>query len=234
MWGSGRSSCGWRAATCAARSATRRSRSPRRRMARVQTSPGADAEARLPNPVSFDDLLDALRRLDDPPGLHAAVSITGGEPLLHPHAVLALAVGARALGCACTSRRAGTGPAPSPTCSRRWTRSRPTSSCKRHRPAHALGRPRRDLPPARRGRQGAGGEGRRGRHHARRPRCARPRPSPPSACPACPSSSSRPRTSPAGRPCRGVAHLFRLHAAAGMAHPDVRVIPQVHRMLRVR
>jgi hypothetical protein len=31
-----------------------------------------------------------------------------------------------------------------------------------------------------------------------------------------------------------VSHLFRLHAAAARAHPDVRVIPQVHRFLGVR
>ena len=31
-----------------------------------------------------------------------------------------------------------------------------------------------------------------------------------------------------------VYHLYRLHAAAAAAHPDVRVIPQVHRFLGVR
>ena len=39
-----------------------------------------------------------VARLDAPRGLHRAVSVTGGEPLLHPAAVAALGVACRALG----------------------------------------------------------------------------------------------------------------------------------------
>ena len=49
------------------------------------------------NPLGVTQILDAVRRLDQPPGVHAAVTITGGEPLLHPDAVHAIAVGVRAL-----------------------------------------------------------------------------------------------------------------------------------------
>lgn len=66
--------------------------------ARVQRAPDADDDDAPANPVPLDDLLAAVARLDAPRGLHAAVSVTGGEPLLHPKAVRALGLGARALG----------------------------------------------------------------------------------------------------------------------------------------
>ncbi|MDA1194254.1 MAG: 7-carboxy-7-deazaguanine synthase QueE [Planctomycetota bacterium] len=66
--------------------------------ARIQVSAPHGPEERPANPMAVDDIIEACRRLDDPPGLHAAVTITGGEPLLHPQALYALAVGARALG----------------------------------------------------------------------------------------------------------------------------------------
>lgn len=66
--------------------------------ARVQVRAPAGPDERPDNPLSVEAILAAIRRLDDPPGLHASISITGGEPLLHPQAVHALAVGTRALG----------------------------------------------------------------------------------------------------------------------------------------
>jgi organic radical activating enzyme len=66
--------------------------------ARVQVHPNEDAEERPPNPVTPDDVVSWIARLDEPPGLHLAVSITGGEPLLHPVAVRLVAEGARARG----------------------------------------------------------------------------------------------------------------------------------------
>ncbi len=41
-----------------------------------------DGTAELPNPLTKDDVMGAVRKLDDPPGLHHSVSLTGGEPLL--------------------------------------------------------------------------------------------------------------------------------------------------------
>ena len=66
--------------------------------ARVQMAAGRSEDEHPQNPMPVADILAAVSRLDDPRGLHAALSITGGEPLLHPAAVLALAEGARALG----------------------------------------------------------------------------------------------------------------------------------------
>jgi organic radical activating enzyme len=72
---------------------------PTPRTARVQVAPDVPAgEERPANPMPFADLLGAVERLDRPRGLHRAVSITGGEPLLHPDAVVAVARGARDLG----------------------------------------------------------------------------------------------------------------------------------------
>jgi 7-carboxy-7-deazaguanine synthase len=65
--------------------------------ARVQAAPNG-AEERPTNPLSVAAIVAAIRRLDEPPGLHAAVTLTGGEPLLHPQAVHAIATGTRALG----------------------------------------------------------------------------------------------------------------------------------------
>jgi len=66
--------------------------------ARVQVDTPGGRDARPQNPIPVADLIEAVRGLDEPPGLHAAVSITGGEPLLHPGAVHALAAGVRKLG----------------------------------------------------------------------------------------------------------------------------------------
>ena len=66
--------------------------------ARVQMVGGTEQEERPDNPLDVAQILAAIERLDDPPGLHPALSITGGEPLVHPLAVEAIAKGARALG----------------------------------------------------------------------------------------------------------------------------------------
>lgn len=66
--------------------------------ARVQVAPGADEDERPPNPVAVADIVSWVARLDSPRGLHRAVSITGGEPLLHPDAVREIARGARGVG----------------------------------------------------------------------------------------------------------------------------------------
>ncbi len=66
--------------------------------ARIQVSPDREEDERRPNPVPVADLVAAVLRLDVPKGLHEAVSLTGGEPLLHPEAVRAIAEGSRQAG----------------------------------------------------------------------------------------------------------------------------------------
>lgn len=66
--------------------------------ARLQLVPGGERDEIVPNPVDVAELERAIARLDDPPGLHEGITITGGEPLLHPQAVVEIAMGARALG----------------------------------------------------------------------------------------------------------------------------------------
>jgi 7-carboxy-7-deazaguanine synthase len=66
--------------------------------ARVQVAAPDGPDEHPRNPVAVAALLQAIERLDEPRGTHAGVSITGGEPLLHPDAVRALALGVRARG----------------------------------------------------------------------------------------------------------------------------------------
>src|SRR5262245_34132648 len=70
---------------------------PTPRTARVQREPLREGDEHPSNPMRVADVLRAIERLDAPRGLHRAVSITGGEPLLHPKAVRAIGLGARAL-----------------------------------------------------------------------------------------------------------------------------------------
>jgi organic radical activating enzyme len=70
--------CNLRCRYCDARSAGRPVR-----QARLELSPGSRQFELVPNPLSLEVLLAAVRRLDDPTGLHHSVSLTGGEPLLH-------------------------------------------------------------------------------------------------------------------------------------------------------
>ena len=41
--------------------------------------------------MPFDRLIELVTRLDEPRGMHHSVSLTGGEPLLHPEAIRAIA-----------------------------------------------------------------------------------------------------------------------------------------------
>lgn len=57
-----------------------------------------DGDEHVPNPMSVERLVDAVAHLHAMAGeQHTAVSITGGEPLLHPDAVGALARGVHGL-----------------------------------------------------------------------------------------------------------------------------------------
>jgi len=71
---------------------------PTPKAARVQRDPRVEGDEWPANPMDVEAVLAALARLDSPRGLHRAVSLTGGEPLLHPKAVRALGIGARRLG----------------------------------------------------------------------------------------------------------------------------------------
>lgn len=50
---------------------------------RVESPPGSGRFAYHPNPVGPDDLAALVAGFDQPRGLHHAVALTGGEPLLH-------------------------------------------------------------------------------------------------------------------------------------------------------
>ncbi len=63
--------------------------------ARFQIEPGGERDEHVENPVAIDELIRLVLRLDRPAGVHAGISITGGEPLLHPHAVHTLGEAAR-------------------------------------------------------------------------------------------------------------------------------------------
>jgi organic radical activating enzyme len=56
---------------------------------RLEQEPGGGRFREVPNPVPFEQVLAAVRALA--PQRHAFVSLTGGEPLLQPEAVAALA-----------------------------------------------------------------------------------------------------------------------------------------------
>lgn len=64
--------------------------------ARIEEERGSGCFRTLPNPVSVEAVVDACRALEA--SRHRFVSLTGGEPLLQPDAVAALAPTLRALG----------------------------------------------------------------------------------------------------------------------------------------
>jgi len=65
---------------------------------RIEESPGGDAWTEVANPVEAQLVLQTMAARGDALRRHHSVSITGGEPLLHPGFVGELAAGARALG----------------------------------------------------------------------------------------------------------------------------------------
>lgn len=202
--------------------------------ARIQIAPGGEHDEHPDNPVTFDTLLAAIRRLDDPPGIHRGISITGGEPLLHPHAVHELAVGCRALGLEVHVETGG------------------------HRPgavAHVLpvvDSVSPDLKLASATGQAtpwdAHAETYRLLHEAGKALCIKavvgqttPLDEVERAaafayehCPSAPFILQPATPYGDGPPSPVTSQLYRLHVAAGSVHPDVRVVPQVHRFLSLR
>jgi len=60
-------------------------------LCKVESEPGSGAFVLEPNPLTAERVLELLLEIDKPSGLHKAVSITGGEPLLQAEFVSALA-----------------------------------------------------------------------------------------------------------------------------------------------
>lgn len=202
--------------------------------ARIQVSAPHGRDARPRNPLSVADLLAAVRRLDDPPGIHAGLSISGGEPLLHPNAVHALAVGAKGLGLGVHVETGGHRPGAvrhvlavvdtfTPDLKLQSATGAPT-------PWDAHGETYDLLAEA-------------GKAVAVKAVVGATTP-PPEVAEAAAFAARRlpevpfvlqPVTPHGDGPARPTTrHLYALHDAAGSVHPDVRVIPQVHRMLGLR
>jgi organic radical activating enzyme len=58
---------------------------------RIERSPGAQDFEHVHNPLTADDVASAVKRLVRPqPGLHHSIALTGGEPLLHADFLLDL------------------------------------------------------------------------------------------------------------------------------------------------
>lgn len=203
--------------------------------ARVETTPGdTAAEERPQNPVAVDDVIRFVERLDRPRGLHRAVSLTGGEPLLHARVLPALCAGVRALGLRVHLETGGHRPDLLETVLDGIDEATPDlkleSATFAPTPWQAHARTYRLLAGA--GRllcvkavvaaptteaevEEAAAFAQ--RHGGNAPLVLQPV-TPHGDGPAAPTS----------------LQLLRLHAAAARRHPDVRVIPQVHRLLGVR
>jgi organic radical activating enzyme len=202
--------------------------------ARLQREAGASDEDRPRNPVEVAALLAAIDRLDRPRGLHAAVSITGGEPLLHPDAVRALAVGARATGLRAHLETGGHRPDElaavldvldevSPDLKLESATGTATPWA-RHEAAYRL---LEATAKALCVKVVVGADTPEAEVEAAASFAARHLPSAPLVLqPATPYG--------AGPAAPGPARLLALHAAARRGHPDVRVVPQVHRLLGLR
>lgn len=202
--------------------------------ARVQMAAPQGPDERPANPLSVDAILAACRRLDEPPGLHASLSITGGEPLLHPQAVHAIAVGARALGLRVHVETGGHRPGAlqhvlevvdevSPDFKLESVTGQKTP-WDAHADTYAL------LEASGKGlaiKCVVGGDTPTADVEAVARFCAQHAPSIPLVLQPATAFGEGP-----ARPTLG--QLYALHDAAGRAHPDVRVIPQVHTFLGLR
>ena len=65
---------------------------------RAEEEPGSRIFANISNPLALSDALQFIRRLQKFPGMHEAVAVTGGEPLMQPAFVANLAGELKALG----------------------------------------------------------------------------------------------------------------------------------------
>lgn len=203
--------------------------------ARVQTRPGEEVDEHLENPVAVDELVDVVLRLDAPRGLHRAVSLTGGEPLLHPDALVVLGAAWRERRLDVHLETGGHRPEAlehvlpfvdtvSPDLKLESATGEPTPWEAHRRVLHLLERTGKGLAvKAVVARETPDEEVARAaafcREHAPTlPLVLQP------VTPVVPGGPEAPEA----------RDLFRLHAAAAARHPHVRVVPQVHRLLGVR
>lgn len=202
--------------------------------ARIEVHPLRGQDERPQNPVQVRHLIEAIGRLDEPRGLHTALSITGGEPLLHPAAVHALALGGSALGLAVHVETGGHRPGAvrhvldvvdwfTPDLKLESSTGAPTPWAAHEETYAMLEEARKALAV----KAVIGGITPLEEVEAAARFCQLHVPSAPFVLlPATPY-----RQGPAA-PTRG--QLYRMHEVAARHHPDVRVIPQVHRALGLR
>lgn len=207
---------------------------PTPKQARVQVEGGVDHEERPQNPLGVDAIVAAIARLDDPPGVHAAVSITGGEPLIHPAAVEAIARGVADLGMRVHVETGGHRPGavrhlldvvdefspdlklasacgmPTPWDAHQETYGLLEAAGKALavKAVIAATTPEDEVAAAAKF-------------------CAEHLPSAPLVLQPVTQYLDGPAPPP-------LSHVYRLHRAAGTHHPDVRIIPQVHKHLGLR
>lgn len=202
--------------------------------ARIQTAAPSGLDERPDNPLSVATILAAIRRLDEPPGRHAAITLTGGEPLLHPQAVRAIAEGTRALGLRVHLETGGHRPGAlrhvldavdevSPDL-KLATATGAKTPWDAHAETYAM---LEETGKALCVKAVVGGDTPLAEVEEAARFCAKHLPSAPLILqPVTPF-----REGP-GKPT--LSQLYRLHDAAGRLHPDVRIIPQVHVFLGVR
>jgi len=202
--------------------------------ARVQCAPDADADDAPSNPMSVADLAAAVARLDAPRGLHRAVSITGGEPLLHPKAVRALGLACRAWGLRVHLETGGHRPGPLRDVLDAIDEATPdlklASACGVPTPWEAHRACFRLLEGARKAlcvKAVVAATTTEAELEVAAAFCAEHVPSAPLVLQPLTAKDGAPPPPPA-------ALLLRLHTAARRRHPDVRVIPQAHKLLGVR
>jgi organic radical activating enzyme len=202
--------------------------------ARVERAPDEEGEDEVENPVPLDVLVGIALALDRPRGLHAALSVTGGEPLLHPAAVVALARGARGAGMRAHLETGGHRPEALAAVLHDLDEATPDlkleSATGEPTPWEAHGETLDLLQRARKalavkavvGATTTPAEVARAAAFAQR------------RCPSAPLVLQPATPYGAGPGAPSPALLKALHAAAAAEHPSVRVIPQAHRILGVR
>ena len=207
---------------------------PTPKTARIQRAPDREGDDAPANPVDVADLVRFVARLDAPRGLHRSVSVTGGEPLLHPAAVAAIGVACRALGLRVHLETGGHRPRALAAVLPAIDEATPDLKIESatgfptpwdaHRETYAMLEAARKCLAV----KAVVGAATTEEEIARAAGFAF------AHAPSAPFVI-QPVTARAGGPLPPSADLlFRLHAAARAAHGDVRVIPQTHRMLGVR
>ena len=202
--------------------------------ARVQRVPDEDLDAHPTNPMPLEDLVAAVLALDAPRGLHRSISVTGGEPLLHPKAVRALGLAVRAAGLRVHLETGGHRPGPlrevldaideaTPDLKLESATGFPTPWDAHREVLRLLAAAGKALAV-----KAVVGETTSDAEVAEAAAFAQ------AYAPFVPLVLQPATAHPGGPPPPTSERLRRLHAAARARHPDVRVIPQAHKMMGVR